>query len=77
MDDLKLYASTEHQPSLLLSLTEVFSNDVKMSFGAHKCKTRIIRKDKHHIHGFQLEDGGTSEPMQEGDKNVLVFNCAS
>jgi len=77
MDDLKVYASTEQQPSLLLSLTEVFSNDIKMSFGADKCKPQSIRKDKHHIHWFQLEDGGISEPVQEGYKNILVFNCAS
>jgi len=48
-----------------------------LSFGADKCKPQSIRKDKHFIHGFQLDDGGISEPVQEGDKDVLVFNFAS
>jgi hypothetical protein len=39
-----------------------------MSFGADKSKTQSIREDKRHFHGFELEDCGTSEPMQEGDK---------
>jgi hypothetical protein len=46
-----------------------------MSFGGDKCKTQSIRKDKRQIHGFQLEDIGTSEPMQEVDTSILVFNC--
>jgi hypothetical protein len=47
--DLKLYASTEHKPILLPSLTEAFSNDIKMSFGDDKSKTQSMRKDKHQI----------------------------
>jgi hypothetical protein len=67
VDDLKFYASTEHQLNQLLSRTEAFPNDIKMSFGTDKCKTQCIRRDKYHFHGFQLEDAGTIESMQKGD----------
>jgi hypothetical protein len=67
MDDLKFYASTEHQLSQLLSLTETFSKDIKMSFGNDRCKTQCVRRDRRQLHGFQLEGGGTIEPTQEGE----------
>src|SRR5699024_3774954 len=33
MDDIKLYASTKNQLTLLIQLTENFSTDIGMSFG--------------------------------------------
>jgi hypothetical protein len=67
MDELKLYTSTEHQLDQLLSITETSSKDIQMSFGTDKCQTQCMQRNKSQLHKFQLEDGGTIEPMQEGD----------
>ena len=44
MDDLKLYSSNDNQLRALLETTQIFSNDIGMSFGLEKCaKISIIR----------------------------------
>ena len=37
MDDLKLYSSNDNQLRALLETTQIFSNDIGMSFGLEKC----------------------------------------
>ena len=44
MDDLKLYSSNNNQLRALLETTQIFSNDIGMSFGLEKCaKISIVR----------------------------------
>jgi hypothetical protein len=42
MDDIKLYASKKNHILSLRTITEIFSNDIGMSFGIDKCKTQSI-----------------------------------
>ena len=37
MDDLKLYGKNHNEVESLLHTVEIFSSDIKMSFGARKC----------------------------------------
>lgn len=46
MDDIKLYASTDHQLTTLNNLTAKFSEDIHMEFGVDKCKTLAINRGK-------------------------------
>ena len=44
MDDLKLYSSNDNQIRALQETTQIFSNDIGMSFGLEKCaKISIVR----------------------------------
>ena len=44
MDDLKLYSSNDNQLRAVLETTQIFSNDIRMSFGLGKCaKISIVR----------------------------------
>lgn len=59
MDDVKLYATTEHQLIHLLALTEQFSIDIHMEFGIPKCKIGSIIKEKFKDHeGNILQNNG-------------------
>ena len=65
MDDLKLYASKEAELRSLLRLVEVFSEDIRMSFGLDKCRTISVKRGIQQSVGFTLEDGQTVDPLNE------------
>lgn len=44
VDDLKLYAESKQQLEVLLTVTQQFSDDIKMNFGLDKCATIEIKK---------------------------------
>ncbi|XP_030767020.1 uncharacterized protein LOC115890810 [Sitophilus oryzae] len=46
MDDLKLYASNEHQLQSMLELVSRFSEKIKMEFGLNKCAAAHYKKGK-------------------------------
>jgi hypothetical protein len=62
MDDLKLYAETLQNLKSLVKTVEIFSNDIKMSFGLDKCAFLSIKKgvvDRHDedLHGINELNG--------------------
>ena len=46
MDDLKLYAKTEDQMSMLVRTVHMFSNDIGMEFGMKKCGVLTLKRGK-------------------------------
>ena len=46
MDDLKLYGKSESEIKGLVSIVEVFSQDIGMEFGIKKCCVIIMNRGK-------------------------------
>ena len=46
MDDLKLYGKSESEIKGLVSIAEVFSQDIGMEFGVKKCCVIIMNRGK-------------------------------
>ncbi|XP_075971947.1 uncharacterized protein LOC142973811 [Anticarsia gemmatalis] len=67
MDDIKLYARSENQLEELASLTEEFTNDVKMEFGIDKCKVNSIMAGHNYQHQYTLDSGDIIDSLDEGD----------
>lgn len=67
MDDLKIYSSTAQQLKQNLTLVEMFSNDIRMSFGLEKCRTQCINRGKREVITHELESHELIDCMQEGD----------
>lgn len=68
MDDIKIYSGSRKDLEHNMEIIEMFSNDIKMTFGLDKCKTQSIHKGKRELIGFQLaNDGGLIEGMEEGE----------
>lgn len=64
MDDLKLYASNEHQLQSMLELVSRFSEKIKMEFGLNKCAAAHYKKGK-------LKDTPNIKLMNEVEINTL------
>ena len=59
MDDLKLYSSNDNQLRALLETTQIFSNDIGMSFGLEKCaKISLVRGKVKNRDNIILSSGG-------------------
>ena len=68
MDDIKMYASTEHQLHQLLRTTNIYSNDTKRTFGLDKRKPLKVEEGNVVKSGFKVEGGGGFfEVMNETD----------
>lgn len=67
MDDIKLYAETEHQLDYLATLTELFTNDINMKFGIDKCKTNSIKAGNIYQHQYTLETGEYIKPLDDNE----------
>lgn len=62
IDDLKLFATTNHQLNYLLKITETFSTDIKMTLGTDKYKKNSI------IRGQQTKQ--EDYILDENDKHI-------
>ncbi|XP_063611810.1 uncharacterized protein LOC134785404 [Penaeus indicus] len=66
MDDLKLYAKTEDQMSMLVRTVHMFSNDIGMEFGMKKCGVLTLKRGKIvRSEVIKLADGQTMKEVQE------------
>ncbi|XP_030765533.1 uncharacterized protein LOC115889621 [Sitophilus oryzae] len=63
VDDLKLYAESKQQLESLLTVTQQFSDDIKMNFGLDKCATIEIKKG----HVVKTEENFMNIPCLEPD----------
>ncbi|XP_047484939.1 uncharacterized protein LOC125036390 [Penaeus chinensis] len=64
--DLKLYAKTEDQMSVLVRTVHMFSNDIGMEFGMKKCGVLTLKRGKIvRSEGIKLADGQTMKEVQE------------
>ena len=68
MDDLKLYAKSEEQTSMLVRTVYVFSTDIGMEFGIKKCGILTMKRGKIvKSEGIKLLDGEAMKQVgQEG-----------
>ena len=58
MDDLKLFGKTERHLETLLSIVEIFSQDIRMEFGISKCGILILKRGKLvHLDGTEVPSG--------------------
>ncbi|KAG6446576.1 hypothetical protein O3G_MSEX004507 [Manduca sexta] len=63
MDDIKLYTEDESQLYNLATLTEQFSEDIKMEFGIGKCKINSIKSGSICQHQYTLSTEEKIEPL--------------
>lgn len=62
MDDIKLFAKNPTDMNRLVQTTQIFSQDIGMSFGYDKCATVNMQRGKlHKKAGIQLEEGNIEE----------------
>jgi hypothetical protein len=63
MDDIKFYISSAPHIKTLIEKTKHFADDICMSFGLEKCKTRGTLD----VTGFELVVGTLIQPMKEDE----------
>ena len=69
MDDLKLYAGSDHDLGQLLGVVKTFSNDIKMEFGLDKCAKCTLRAGKKvKAENIQVEQGIEIRDLEEQEK---------
>ena len=75
MDDLKLFGRSESEIKGLVSIVEVFSQDIDMGFGIKKCSVVIINRGKvKSIDGIELLSGEKiREVEQDGYKRLGIL----
>ena len=75
MDDLKLFGRSESEIKGLVSIVEVFSQDIDMGFGIKKCSVVIINRGKvKSIDGIELLSGEKiREVEQDGYKCLRIL----
>ena len=56
--DLKLFAANDNQLASMISIVNIFSDDIGMSFGIEQCKKLTIQRGKIvHMENIQLDNG--------------------
>ena len=72
MDDLKLYGKSENEIKGLVSIIEVFSQDIGMEFGIKKCGVIIMNRGKvKSLDAIELPSGEKIREIEEGGYKYL------
>ena len=69
IDDLKIFAKSEHEVNGLISTVQILSNDIGMEFGIKKCGLLVLKRGAEvSSEGLEMPDG---KRIKEVEKNGL------
>ena len=74
MDDLKIFAQSDHEVNGLVSTVHIFSKDIGIEFGIKKCGVLVMRREKVVLsEGVKMPDGEKIGEVRKMYISILVF----
>ena len=71
MDDLKIFAKSEHEVNGLVSTVQILSNDIGMEFGIKKCGVLVLERGK--VVSSERIEMPNDERIKEVEKNRYKY----